>query len=111
MKGPEVLRSEWLAPMADGFSLAGRTLVPEAVAFAFYGALFRGTEQTRSTSGTEAFARGDESDAEFDTELLSQLWSAAALADHDASVSCRLQCCAKKNTFFCIATWFRTFLK
>jgi len=84
MKGPELLRAEWLPALSDGLRLAGATfnvLDPQAVAFAFYGALFRGAETTRSI--TDAPASASVADADFDAALLARLWQGAAAAHPD----------------------------
>jgi hypothetical protein len=83
MKGPELLRAEWLPALSDGLHLAGHTLDPAAVAFAFYGALFRGPEKTRSIN--DAPAAGSVADADFDAALLASLWQGAAAA-HPGSI-------------------------
>jgi hypothetical protein len=82
LKGAQILREEWSAPLADGLSRTPvRLLRDDDVAYAFYGGLFRSPDRVRGR-GAEG-ETGDAADAAFDDELLARMWSAAAAAHPD----------------------------
>jgi hypothetical protein len=78
-RGAATMHANWFPAMRDGLAHAGENLRPEDLTCAFYGDLFRPPD--RVLTGNMAWHDADDVTDDFELELLTRWWSAAARAD------------------------------